>query len=78
MESSTSTGVAFIEYDVELRGIQLEVAPNDPPAVHAAAQALSRALSDQNLRQPDEPVRPTQDRTDNWIDFGVGLKPLLQ
>lgn len=76
VESSTSTGVAFIEYDVEPRGIQLEVAPNDPPAVHAAAQALSRSLGDQNLRQPDEPVRPTQDRTDGWIDFGVGLKPL--
>lgn len=76
MESGTSTGVAFIEYDIEPRGIQLQVVPNEPPAVHAAAQALSRALSDQNLRQLDEPVRPSQDRTYEWIDFGVGLKPL--
>lgn len=74
VESGTSTGVAFIEYDVEPRGIQLEVAPSDPPVVQAAALALSKALSDQGLRK-DEPIGLPHDTTNGWIEFGVGLKP---
>jgi hypothetical protein len=74
VESGTSTGVAFVEYDIEPHGIQLEVAPDDPPGVLAAALAFSTALSNQNLMQ-GEPIGLPHDRTDGWIDFGVGIKP---
>ena len=73
-DTGTSTGVAFIEYDVDPRGIQLAVAPNAPAVVLASVQALTLALAKEKLRSP-EPIGTPIDTTEGWIEFGVGVKP---
>ncbi|UBT76734.1 hypothetical protein LCH33_000029 [Pseudomonas amygdali] len=77
LDSSTSTGVTFVGYDIEPLGIQLSV-PSEhdrESIVELAAQALALTLFNEGLRDNQDFNTPIEELEGDVLEISVGVKP---